>query len=195
VSLAIALAQLKKNRVILIDADFRKLAHRYIHGIQRVGGQAKGLSGFLAGRVKLEEIIHPTDIANLSVIPRGNRPSNPSELFHSKQMGVLLDRCRKEGYHVILDAPPVLPVADPVILATQVDGVLLVATVGQTTREACRLAIQRLTVAGGKILGVVLQKVRVPDNMYYCHVPEEGDEVEENGVAPDTDPWTSSSKL
>lgn len=193
VSLAIALAQLKNTRVLLIDADFRKPAHRYIHGIQHDGNQSKGLAVFLAGRAKLEEIIHRTDIPNLSVIPRGKRPSNPSELFHSKQMSLLLNRCREEGYHVILDAPPVLPVTDPVILASQVDGVLVVASVGQTTREACRLAIQRLTAAGGRILGIVLQKVRVPDNSYYCHVPEE--EAEENRVASEADQWTSSFKL
>jgi succinoglycan biosynthesis transport protein ExoP len=196
VSLAIALAQLKNTRVLLIDADFRKPPHRFIHGmIQRDGNQTKGLAGLLAGRATLEEIIHRTDIANLSVIPRGNRPSNPSELFHSKQMSLLLNRCREEGYHVILDAPPALPVTDPAILASQVDGVLLVATVGQTTREACRMAIQRLTVAGGKILGVVLQKVRIPDNSYYVHLPEEMDETEEHGMASETDQWTSSSKF
>jgi capsular exopolysaccharide synthesis family protein len=180
VNLAMALAQLENTRVILIDADFRKPAHRHIHGIQREGRDTKGLSSFLAGRAELEEIIHPTDIANLSVIPRGRRPSNPSELLHSKQMSLLLNRCRQEGYHVILDAPPVLPVTDPVILATKVDGVLLVASVGQTTREACRVAIERLTAAGGKILGIVLQKARVPDNPYYCYVDEES---EEDGVA------------
>ncbi|NOS81552.1 MAG: capsular exopolysaccharide family protein, partial [Nitrospira sp.] len=120
---------------------------------------------------------------------------NPSELLYSDQMGLLLNRCREEGYHVILDAPPVLPVTDPVILASQVDGVLLVASVGQTTKEACRLAIQRLTAAGGKILGIVLQKVQVPDNSYYCHLPEETDEAVENGVAPEADEWTSSSKF
>jgi polysaccharide biosynthesis transport protein len=195
VNLAIAMAQLKNTQVLLIDADLRKPAHRFIHGIQRDGGQTKGLAGFLAGRIELDDIIHRTNIANLSVIPRGRRPSNPSELLLSNQMSLLLNQCQEKGYHVILDAPPVLPVTDPVILAGQVDGVLLVASVGQTTKEACRLAIQRLTAAGGKILGVVLQKVQVPDNMYYCHVPEEGDEADENGVAPDTDPWTSSSKL
>lgn len=195
VSLAIAMAQLKNTRVLLIDADFRKPPHMFIHGIQRKGNQTKGLAALLAGRATLEEIIHRTDIANLSVIPRGNRPSNPSELFHSKQMSLLLNRCREEGYHVILDAPPALPVTDPVILASQVDGVLLVATVGQTTREACRLAIHRLTAAGGKILGVVLQKVRIPDNSYYVHLPEETDETEEHGVASETDEWTSSFKL
>ena len=194
VSLAIALAQLKNARVLLIDADFRKPAHRFIHGIQRDGSQTNGLAGFLSGSIKLEEIIHRTDIPNLSVIPRGKRPSNPSELFHSKQMSLLLSRCREEGYHVILDAPPVLPVTDPSILASQVDGVLLVASVGQTTREACRLAIQRLTAAGGNILGIVLQKVQVPDSSYFCHVPEEGDEAEESGVFSEADHWTSSFK-
>jgi capsular exopolysaccharide synthesis family protein len=175
-----AMALLQNTRVILIDADFRKPAHNHIHGVQHEGKDAKGLASFLAGRAELEEIIYRTEVANLSVIPRGRRPSNPSELLHSKQMSVLLNRCRQEGYHIILDAPPVLPVTDPVILATQVDGVLLVASVGQTTREACRLAIDRLTAAGGKILGVVLQKVRVPDNPYYCYVDEE---PEETGVA------------
>ena len=188
VNLAMALAQLENMRVILIDADFRKPAHGYIHGIQHEGSETKGLASFLAGRAKLEEIIHRTNIANLSVIPRGKRPSNPSELLHSKQMSLLLNQCRQEGYHVILDAPPVLLVTDPVILATQVDGVLLVTSVGQTTREACRLAIERLTTAGGKILGIVLQRVRVADNSYYCHVSEEADEAEENGVVPQADP-------
>jgi len=192
VNLAIAMAQLKNTQVLLIDADLRKTAHRFIHGIQRDGGQTKGLAGFLAGRIELDDIIHRTNIANLSVIPRGRRPSNPSELLLSNQMSLLLNQCREKGYHVILDAPPVLPVTDPVILAGQVDGVLLVASVGQTTKEACRLAIQRLTAAGGKILGIVLQKVRVPDNPYYCYVDEE---PEETGVAQEGDQWTSSSKF
>jgi polysaccharide biosynthesis transport protein len=189
VNLAMALAQLEKTRVILIDADFRKPAHGHIHGVQPEGRTSKGLASFLAGKAELEDIIHQTGIPNLLVIPRGKRPLNPSELLHSKQMSVLLNRCREEGYHVILDAPPVLPVTDPAILASQVDGVLLVASVGQTTREACRLAIDRLTTAGGRILGIVLQKAHVPDNPYYCHV---SDESEENGVVRKQGPWTFS---
>ena len=60
-----------------------------------------------------------------------------------------------------------VPVTDPVILATKVDGVLLVVSAGQTTRECCRLAVQSLTAAGGKILGIVLQKARVTAAPYY----------------------------
>ena len=171
-NLAMAVAQLENTRVILIDTDLRKPGHDHIHGVQPEGRNTRGLVDFLEGRAELEEIIHQTKIANLSVIPRGKRPSNPSELLHSKQMSHLLNRCRQEGVHVILDAPPVLPVTDAMILATQVDGVLLVASAGQTTREACQMAIHRLTAAGGKILGIVLQKARVPINPYYCYVSD-----------------------
>lgn len=125
--------------------------------------------------------MYRTDLANLSVIPRGERPSNPSELLHSKQLRQLLNQCREEGYHVILDAPPVLPVTDPVILASQVDGVLVVASAGQTTREACRSAIDQLMSAGGKILGIVLQKVPVPSSAYHSYA---GEKSETNGM-----PW------
>ncbi|HMS86385.1 MAG TPA: polysaccharide biosynthesis tyrosine autokinase [Nitrospira sp.] len=179
VNLAVALAQLENTKVLLIDADLRKPAHTYIHGVQREGIDTKGLATFLAGRASLREIMYRTDLANLSVIPRGERPSNPSELLHSKQLRELLNRCREERYHVILDAPPVLPVTDPVILASQVDGVLLVASAGQTTREACRAAIDQLTSAGGRILGIVLQKVRVSPNPYPSYV---GKRSEGNGI-------------
>lgn len=190
VNLAMAVAQLEHTRVVLIDTDLRKRARHHILGIQTEDRNPKGLADFLSGRAEFEEIMHRTAIANLWMIPRGTCPSNPSELIHSKQMSSLLNRCRQEGFHIILDAPPVLPVADPVILATQVDGVLLVASVGKTTREACRLAIQRLAAGGGNLLGIVLQKARVSDvPYYYCNV------AEENGVAQQTDTPTSSSNL
>jgi polysaccharide biosynthesis transport protein len=172
-SLAIAMAQLENTRVLLIDVDLRKPGHNHIHGVQLQRRNARGLVDFLEGRAELEEIVQQTEIANLSVIPRGKRTSNPSELIHSKQMNQLLNWCRQEGFHVLLDAPPVLPVTDAAILASRVDGVLLVACAGQTPRLACQLALQRLTVAGGKILGIVLQKAEVQTNPYYCYVSDQ----------------------
>jgi len=172
-SLAIAMAQLENTRVLLIDVDLRKPGHNHIHGVQLQRRNARGLVDFLEGRAELEEIVQETEIANLSVIPRGKRTSNPSELIHSKQMNQLLNWCRQEGFHVLLDAPPVLPVTDAAILASRVDGVLLVACAGQTPRLACQLALQRLTAAGGKILGIVLQKAEVQTNPYYCYVSDQ----------------------
>jgi polysaccharide biosynthesis transport protein len=85
-------------------------------------------------------------------------------------MSILLNRCQQEGFHIILDSPPVLHVTDPVIMATKASGVLLVVSAGKTTREGCRLALQNLTVAGGRVLGIVLQKARISTAPhYYSH--------------------------
>lgn len=167
VNLATSLAQLEDVRVVLIDADLRKPHAHPIFDVHLGDEPSKGLVDFLTGRCDLTEVIHQTEIANLSVIPSGSTPSNPSELLHSKHMSNLLNRCRQEGFHIIVDAPPVLPVTDSVVLSSKVDGVLVVVSEGKTTREASRLAIQNLTAAGGKILGIVLQKAKVHTVPYY----------------------------
>jgi polysaccharide biosynthesis transport protein len=167
VHLATSLAQLEETRVLLIDADLRKSHAHPIFEIPTGNGPPKGLVDFLASRAGFREVIHPTEVPNLFVVPSGNCPSNPSELLHSKHMSVLLNRCQEEGFHIILDAPPVLHVTDPVILATKVSGVLLVISAGKTTREGCRLAIQSLAAAGGRILGIVLQKARITAAPHY----------------------------
>ena len=168
VNLAKAMAQLEDTRVILINADLRQPEPHPIYAIQTGNGKPKGLADFLAASADVREIVHQTEIANLTVIPGGLCPLNPSELLHSKHMSRLLRSLREEGFHIILDAPPTLPFADPAILASQVDGVLLVVSAGETSREACRLAIQRLTAAGGSILGIVLQKARQVDFPSYA---------------------------
>lgn len=161
VNLATSLAQLEETRVLLIDADLRKSQAHPIFEVHTGNGAAKGLADFLASRAPFREVCHPTEVPNLFVIPSGNCPSNPSELLHSKHMSTLLNRCQEEGFHIILDSPPVLQVTDPVILAAKVRGILLAVSAGKTTREGCRLAIQNLTAAGGRILGIVLQKAPV----------------------------------
>lgn len=169
VNLATAMAQLEDIRVILIDADLRQPDPHPIYAIQTGNGKPKGLVDFLAGRASFQEVVHQTtEVANLSVIPRGECPRNPSELLYSRRMSELLRCCRTEGFHVFVDAPPVLCVTDPVVLAPQVDGVLLVVSAGETTREATQSAIQRLTTAGGNFLGVVLQKANVTESPYYA---------------------------
>lgn len=167
VNLSTSMAQLEDTRVVVVDADLRKPDAHPIFEVHNGDGQPKGLADFLAGRAEIEEIIYQTEIANLSVIPSGRRPTNPSELLHSKQMAILLNWCQQEGFHIVVDAPPVLPVTDAVVLAGKVDGILMVVSEGKTTREASRIAIQNLTAAGGKILGIVLQKSKVHPIPYY----------------------------
>lgn len=167
VNLAIAMAQLKDTRVVLIDADLRTSE---IHPIfQGTNGNQKpsGLVHFLLGEADREEILQPTDVPNLSIIPRGLCPSNPSELLHSKPMRELIRWCQVQGYYVIIDTSPTLLVTDPTVLASQVDGVLLVISAGHTRPEDCQTSLHRLTASGGKILGVVLQKAKVTELPYY----------------------------
>jgi capsular exopolysaccharide synthesis family protein len=167
VDLAMAMARLERHRVILVDLDFRKAK---VHRIYEVGTQdhaSVGLAQLLRGEAGVAEIMYDSFIPNLSIIPRGDRPSNPTELLHSRGLNQLLSGGMEKECHIILDCPPALPFADTAVLASKVDGVLLVVSAGQTTREACRLAVQRITHAGGKILGVVMQKARVADSPYY----------------------------
>ena len=166
VNLAIAMAQLEGARVILVDADFRKLNSHVIYDVGNQHNVPNGLVHLLRGEANISEVVHKSFIPNLSVIPRGDRPRNPTELLYSKSLSQLLDWGLENNYHIILDCPPILPFADAAVLASKVDGVLLVVSAGETPREACRLAVQRTIVHGGKLLGIVMQKARVNNSPY-----------------------------
>jgi polysaccharide biosynthesis transport protein len=166
VNLAIAIAQLRDTRVVLINADLRTTK---THPIFQVEKQTSGLVHFLLGSANEEDILHPTELPNLWVIPRGFCPPNPSELLHSKQMRELIRWYQVEGYYVMIDTSPALLVTDPVVLASQVDGVLLVIGAGQTRHEDCQTSLYRLAASGGKILGVVLQKTKATDLPHYLY--------------------------
>jgi len=174
INLAMALARVERHRVILVDVDFRKSNPHRIYDVGLHHQSSPGLVQLLTGKAGIADVVHESFVPNLSIIPSGDRPGNPTELLHSKHLNQLLDWGLEKGCHIILDCPPTLPFADTAVLASKVDGVLLVVCAGETTREASRLAIQRLTFAGGKILGVVMQKARVTPSTYYTAYQEEG---------------------
>ena len=167
-NLATAMAQLKDRNVLFIDADLRSTKPRTVFPVQKTHLSPAGLTNFLRGELEARDILHHTDTANLFVIPRGENSLNPLELLHSDQMIKLLRWCRDGGFHVIIDSPPILPVTDSMVLANLVDGVLLVVSAGETTMESCRQSLRRLADSGGKVLGVVIQKVR------RAHLPQYG---------------------
>jgi polysaccharide biosynthesis transport protein len=167
-NLATAMAQMKDRKVLFIDADLRTTKPRTIFPAQKTYLSPPGLTNFLRGEIEARDMLYHTDTPNLFVIPRGEDFSNPLELLHSNQMIKLLRWCRDEGFHVIIDSPPILLVADSMVLANQVDGVLLVVSAGETKMEPCRQSLRRLADSGGKVLGVVIQKVRK------AHLPQYG---------------------
>ncbi|MCT4777078.1 MULTISPECIES: CpsD/CapB family tyrosine-protein kinase [Exiguobacterium] len=168
-NLAVVYAQQGK-RVLLVDCDMRRpTAHftfRLSNGI--------GLSTVLAKKTTVEKATHSTQIENLDLIAAGPIPPNPSELLSSKMMDRVLEELRANYDIVILDAPPMMQVADTRLLARKVDGVVLVVGCDKSDRQMVVKAKEQLTLAEAHILGVVLNK-REPqgsDDYYYYYAYE-----------------------
>jgi protein-tyrosine kinase len=163
-NLAIVMAQSDK-KTVYIDADMRKpTGHRTFQVANR-----KGLTSYLAGQATLEEVLQGTMVPGLSLMTAGPIPPNPAELLASKRMGHLLEELKKEFDCIILDTPPVIAVADATILATQVDGCILVVNAGKTNRDLAIKARQQLENVNASILGVVLNNKEVKGNDYYYY--------------------------
>lgn len=154
VNTAISLAQLGAS-VLLIDCDLRKPSVHKVFGLPF----NKGLSTYLSSDTPLNGLVCRTGIPNLSLLPCGPIPPNPAELLSSERMKTLLEMASQHFDHVLIDSPPLINVADPVILSTLVDGVMLVVHGSKSTRDAVRRARAELTGVNARIFGVVLNNV------------------------------------
>lgn len=152
VNLALALVQ-AGHVVTLLEADLRKpKVSRYLRLVGDVG-----LTNILSGNAGIEEVTQKS--TGLSVIAAGPTPPNPGELLASSQMGSVLQKLRESSDFVLVDAPPLLPVADSSGLAMHTDGVLLSVRYGATRRDHLRQAAVTLERVGATTLGVVLNIV------------------------------------
>lgn len=143
------------QRVLLIDADLRRPVVASLFGFTT----DVGLSDVLAGNADIGDVARPVDTAgNLYVIGAGRTPPNPSEVLGSQRMRALLSSLREEMM-VIIDTPPIIPVADAAVLGAIADGALIVISAGKTTVELLQRAVKSLQRANGNLLGVVLNKV------------------------------------
>ena len=163
VNLAMVLAQSEK-RVLLVDGDLRKPR---LHHIFKVNN-SKGLSTYLAGATDGHILCH-TNVPNLSVIPAGPIPPNPSELLISSRLGMLLDSVGQEFDVIICDSPPVLPVSDARLLSSLFDGVILVALAGKTSYDIAQRSIKMLRDINARLLGVVINALEIEKTSYYHH--------------------------
>ena len=161
---AITLVQSGK-KVLLVDGDMRRpRLHKALGAINAVG-----LSSYLSGNAELDPIIQDTQIPNLFLVSSGPIPPNPSELLASEHFDFLLETLRRSGRfdHVLIDSPPLLSVADPVIMASKAGGTILVVQCGRTARMAVARGREKLAQAKANILGVVLNDVDIRHGEYY----------------------------
>jgi capsular exopolysaccharide synthesis family protein len=154
VNLAAALALEYEEKVLLIDGDLRAPGvHRYFN----LPG-SPGLADYLVSnsRGSVKNLVRETHLSGLSVLPAGKPTHFASELLAKEMMSRVMNEVRAEypGHLIIVDSPPVLATPDPLVLARQVDGILLVIRAGRTPRDYLAKALQSFN--SSKILGVVL---------------------------------------
>lgn len=164
-SLAINFAQLG-GKVVLIDADMRNPTVHRLKGMDN----SYGLSSYLAGHEGEQPLVRESEIANLSVITAGPIPPSPVELLMGTRLGELMDRLQNDGFeYIIVDGPPVLGLADAIVLGRQVSSVLYVAQASHTRKTHIKDAFRRLRMAGIVPRGVVLTKTTARNTAYYAY--------------------------
>ncbi|MBM3459869.1 MAG: CpsD/CapB family tyrosine-protein kinase, partial [Armatimonadetes bacterium] len=162
VNLATVMA-MEGKRVILVDADLRKPS---IHRLLEVPND-HGLSEVLAGLVDIKDVIQETGIVNLRTVCAGPIPPNPAEALSSSAFDRVVDYLEEIADVVIYDTTPCTPVTDPLVIARQMDGVILVVYMGQTRKGSVKQALELLGRSRARLLGLVYNRARHPGNGYY----------------------------
>ena len=155
-NLSIAVAEIGR-KVLLIEGDLRRPRLNSVFGV----GNNWGLSDVLRGDGQLENVsvshlVRETEVSGLYLLPGGSCGVTPSNLFYSPRMATLLKRLRGEFDMVLIDAPPMIHLADARVLGHLSDGVVLVIRAGQTTTESALSACQRFAEDGTRVLGTIL---------------------------------------
>ncbi|PYN27305.1 MAG: hypothetical protein DMD99_02850 [Candidatus Rokuibacteriota bacterium] len=186
VNLALTMAQ-SGQKTLLIGANMRRPSIHRFFGIDREPGLSNILVGsaqwtdcirtvadILMGRFEMEDIMAAPGLDNLHIIEAGPVPANPSELLSTPAMTGFLHAVRDVYDVVLVDTPPILPVTDSAIVASQADGVILVYQAGKVGRLVLKRAKVHVENVGGKVWGVVLNDVKseiagYAYTQYYTH--------------------------
>lgn len=162
-NLAVAFAREGKN-TLLVDADLRRPTINATFSIVK----PKGLSNFLTELQNMAaDYIYKTSLKNLSVMPSGPVPPNPSELISSHKFGKLVSALSGVYDMIVFDAPPVLSVTDAQILSRNVDGSILVVRQDKVEKEEVKQSINALSHVDSKIIGTILNDVHGSSSGYY----------------------------
>ncbi len=148
------------EQVVLVDADLRRpRMHRiFASAVAAANGKGHGLSSFLAG-ITDQDLAIATEIPNFYIIPAGPIPPNPVELLASRRFSELLAALEQRFDRILIDAPPNQGFADVLVLSRQVGGVVMVVTLGETSRDAVRHFKRSIQNVNARILGCIINRV------------------------------------
>jgi len=153
----------KGHKTLLIDCDLRRPSLHRLFGLER----DRGLVEVLAEGLPVKSAIRKSSVENLDIITAGRVAPSPSELFDSRQIGAIVGELKFYYDYAFVDAPPVIPVSDPMLLAQELDGVILVVKAGSTPREVVQRAVEIMKNNSARVLGVVLNNARGTMPYYY----------------------------
>ena len=178
------------DKVLLIDADMRLPTFK--EGV----GQSIGLSGLLTSKDNIDDNILQTKFENLNLLPSGDNVPNPSEILSTYRLGEIIDHLRTRYTYIIVDSPPVMGLADAPILASICDASLLIVEGSSTRTPAVKSTLERLSVSGIKVLGVVISKFTAQSKGYLNYYQYSYGEVATNysGVKRGKKTKTASKK-
>lgn len=162
-NLCVALAEAGK-KTLYVDSDIRRSVFSERH---KVRNDLPGLTHYLSGQKKLEEVVYPSTVEDLYVIPTGEFPSNPTELLGKPRMDTALKELRGIFDYIIIDAAPVGLVIDAAVIARVADASMLVLVPGEARKAEAKAVIEQMKSANPNFLGVVLNKVRHTGGGYY----------------------------
>jgi capsular exopolysaccharide synthesis family protein len=161
INLALAMAMDGRD-VILVDADLRRPTLHKKLGLSSY----PGLTQVLTGECSLQEALQALPDHQLLVLTSGPIPPNPAEMLNTAAMEDVIRQLREMADTVIFDLPPCLPVTDAQVLGAKLDGVLLVAEMGEARKAEVRRARELLELAHIRLLGMVFNKVSHENSGY-----------------------------
>lgn len=150
-------------KTLLIDADIR---NSVMTGTFKAEEAYHGLTSYLSGHVDLTQVIHGTSVDNLSIVPAGQVPPNPTTLLQNTRFDTMLEYVRDRFDYIIVDTPPIGLVVDAAIVAQKTDGSILVTESGAISRRFVKKAVEQMEQSGAQFLGVILNKVDITKDRY-----------------------------
>lgn len=178
--LALTVARFKGKKSLIVDADLRRPRLHQVFGVPK----EPGLLECLQGKMDPLDVVKDTPVENLKVIPAGSRIASPAHLFEGDILSEIFKKIRFYYDIVIVDSAPVIPVSDPMLISSEVDGVILVLLAGKTPRHVATRARDILLDANANLLGVVVNNLSEVLPYYYDYKYYGYREQEEAGKKP-----------
>lgn len=161
--LALTIAENTRQKVLLLDTDLRRPMINVLFKLPL----ENGLSDLLESKAKIPDLVKTTPVPELKVITAGKVIGSPTAILNPSKLHEVFDELKFYFDYIVVDAPPVIPVSDPLIIANDTDGVLMVVRAGSTPKEVVKRAVNLLQNSKIRVLGTVLNNIEEVLPYYY----------------------------